>query len=81
MVRPNGIITKIGWGPQPRPTGRQGRHPARLLQPTPTPPGSGPGLLSSGQINLEPVIGEKTRPAASTFSRMDAGENVKSVVL
>lgn len=88
LVRPNGYITKIGWGPQPldfsldllvaKAVTLQGSfshtYPTweRVL-----------GLLSTGQINLGPVIGglyalDEWREA---FSRMHAGEQVKSVVM
>ena len=88
MVRPNGIITKIGWGPQPldfnldplvaKAATLQGSFShtystwERVL-----------GLLSAGQINLEPVIGGlyPLDQWETGFSRMDAGENVKSVLV
>jgi alcohol dehydrogenase/L-iditol 2-dehydrogenase len=87
MVRPNGIITKIGWGPQPldfsldplvaKAVTLQGTFShtyttwERVL-----------GLLSSGQINLEPVIGGLygLNDWETAFSRMNAGDNVKSVL-
>lgn len=88
MVRPNGIITKIGWGPEPlnfsldpmvqKAVTLQGTFShlystwERVL-----------GLLSSGQIDLTPVIGgvyalDKWEEA---FEEMEAGNNVKSVLL
>jgi alcohol dehydrogenase/L-iditol 2-dehydrogenase len=88
MVRPNGRITKIGWGPQPldfsldplvgKAVTLQGSfshtYPTweHALQ-----------LLSTGQINLGPVIGgvyplDDWRAA---FSRMEEGLNVKSVLV
>lgn len=88
MVRPNGIITKIGWGPQPldfsldpliaKAVTLQGTFShtyatwERVL-----------GLLSSGQINLEPVIGGlyPLDQWETAFSRMEAGDNVKSVLV
>ncbi|MBZ0302710.1 MAG: zinc-binding dehydrogenase [Anaerolineae bacterium] len=88
LVRPNGTITKIGWGPQPlnynldplvaKAVTLQGSFShtystwERVL-----------GLLSSGQINLEPVIGGMYNldDWETAFSKMDAGENVKSVLL
>jgi L-iditol 2-dehydrogenase len=88
MVRPNGIITKIGWGPQPlnfsldplvgKAVTLQGSFShtystwERVL-----------GLLSSGQINLNPVIGGlyPLGDWENAFSRMDAGDNVKSVLV
>ncbi len=87
MVRPNGRITKIGWGPQPldfsldplvgKAVTLQGTfshtYPTweRVL-----------GLISTGQINLAPVIGgvyplSEWREA---FSAMEHGQNVKSVI-
>lgn len=88
MVRPNGIITKIGWGPQPlnfsldpmvqKAVTLQGTFShlystwERVL-----------GLLSSGQIDLTPIVGgvynlDKWEEA---FEEMEAGNNVKSVLL
>ncbi|HEY3341771.1 MAG TPA: zinc-binding dehydrogenase [Anaerolineae bacterium] len=88
LVRPNGRITKIGWGPQPldfsldllvaKAVTLQGSfshtYPTweRALQ-----------LLSTGQINLGPVIGgvyplDDWRQA---FAMMEEGENVKSVLV
>lgn len=87
LVRPNGRITKIGWGPQPldfsldplvgKAVTLQGSfshtYPTweRVLT-----------LLSTGQVNLNPVIGgiyglEEWEEA---FHKMEAGENVKSVL-
>ena len=87
LVRPNGRITKIGWGPQPldysldplvaKAVTLQGAfshtYPTweRAL-----------GLLSSGQINLAPVIGgvypfDRWEQA---FGAMERGANVKSVL-
>jgi alcohol dehydrogenase/L-iditol 2-dehydrogenase len=88
LVRPNGTITKIGWGPQPldfsldplvgKAVTLQGSfshtYPTweRVL-----------GLLSSGQINLKPVIGGVYGLGDwhEAFSRMEEGENVKSVLV
>jgi alcohol dehydrogenase/L-iditol 2-dehydrogenase len=88
LVRPNGRITKIGWGPQPldfsldplvgKAVTLQGSfshtYPTweRALQ-----------LLSTGQVNLGPVIGgvyplDDWRQA---FAKMEEGENVKSVLV
>lgn len=87
LVRPNGRITKIGWGPQPldfsldplvgKAVTLQGSfshtYPTweRVLT-----------LLSTGQVNLTPVIGgiyglEEWEEA---FHKMEMGENVKSVL-
>jgi L-iditol 2-dehydrogenase len=88
MVRPNGIITKIGWGPQPlnfsldpfvqKAVTLQGSFShlystwERVL-----------GLLSSGQIDLTPIVGG-VYPLSEweeAFEEMEAGNNVKSVLL
>ena len=88
LVRPNGRITKIGWGPQPldfnldllvgKAVTLQGSfshtYPTweRVLR-----------LLSTGQINLRPVIGG-VYPLAKweeAFRAMERGDNVKSVVI
>ena len=87
LVRPNGRITKIGWGPQPfnasldplvgKAVTLQGSfshtYPTweRVL-----------GLLSTGQVNLEPVIGG-IYPLADweeAFHHMEDGSSVKSVL-
>ena len=88
ITRPNGIIAKIGWGPQPlnfsldplvqKAITLQGSFShlhatwERALQ-----------LLSSGQIDLAPIIGG-AYPLANweaAFERMESGVNVKSVLL
>jgi L-iditol 2-dehydrogenase len=87
LVRPNGRITKIGWGPQPldfnldplvgKAVTLQGSfshtYPTweRVL-----------GLLSTGQINLEPVIGGiySLTEWEEAFHKMEQGKNVKSVL-
>jgi L-iditol 2-dehydrogenase len=87
IVRPNGRITKIGWGPQPldfnldplvgKAVTLQGSfshtYPTweRVL-----------GLLSTGQVNLNPVIGGVygLEDWEEGFHKMEAGENVKSVL-
>jgi L-iditol 2-dehydrogenase len=87
MVRPNGRITKIGWGPQPlgysldplvaKAVTLQGSFShtyqtwERVLQ-----------LLSAGQLNLKPVIGGvyDLRDWQEGFAAMDRGESVKSVL-
>ncbi len=87
LVRPNGTITKIGWGPQPldfsldplvaKAVTLQGSfshtYPTweRVL-----------GLLSSGQIDLDPVLGGvyDLQDWREAFSRMEQGHNVKSVI-
>ena len=88
MARPNGAITKIGWGPQPmdfnldplvqKAITLQGCFShlydtwERALQ-----------LLSTGQIDLSPIIGG-VYPLGdweAAFEEMEAGVNVKSVLL
>jgi len=87
LVRPNGRITKIGWGPQPldfsldplvgKAVTLQGSfshtYPTweRVL-----------GLLSTGQVNLEPVIGGVygLDEWEEAFSKMEEGHSVKSVL-
>jgi alcohol dehydrogenase/L-iditol 2-dehydrogenase len=87
LVRPNGRITKIGWGPQPldfsldpivgKAVTLQGSfshtYPTweRVL-----------GLLSTGQINLDPVIGGvyPLEDWEEGFHKMEEGASVKSVL-
>lgn len=88
LVRPNGTITKIGWGPEPL-----GYSLDPLVGKAVTLQGSFShtystwervlGLLSSGQINLEPVIGGlySLSDWEAAFSKMEAGDNVKSVLM
>jgi alcohol dehydrogenase/L-iditol 2-dehydrogenase len=88
LVRPSGTITKIGWGPQPLDFNLD-----PLVQKAVTLQGSFShtyptwerviGLLSSGQIDLKPVIGGLygLDDWHSAFSKMEAGENVKSVLV
>ena len=87
LVRPNGRITKIGWGPQPlnfsldplvaKAVTLQGSfshtYPTweRALS-----------LLAQGQVNLDPVIGG-VYPLSdweAAFRAMEGGRHVKSVV-
>lgn len=88
MVRPNGIITKIGWGPRPL-----GFSLDPLVQKAVTLQGTfshlystwerALGLLSSGQIDLSPIVGG-VYPLDEwevAFEEMEAGNNVKSVLL
>ena len=88
MVRPNGIITKIGWGPQPLDFNLD-----PLVQKAVTLQGCfshlystwerSLALLSSGQIDLTPIIGG-VYPLGEweeAFEEMEAGNNVKSVLL
>lgn len=87
LVRPNGRITKIGWGPQPldysldplvgKAVTLQGSfsHTFPTWERALT-------LLSTGQINLDPMIGG-VYPLAEweeAFGRMEEGANVKSVL-
>lgn len=87
MVRPNGRITKIGWGPEPfnasldplvgKAVTLQGTFShtyttwERVLR-----------LMASGQLNLDPVIGGIYELDAweEAFTKMEEGENVKSVL-
>lgn len=87
LVRPNGRITKIGWGPQPldfsldplvgKAVTLQGSfshtYPTweRVLT-----------LLSTGQVNLGPVIGGVygLDEWEEAFHKMEIGQNVKSVL-
>ena len=87
LVRPNGCITKIGWGPQPL-----GFNLDPLVAKAVTLQGSfshtygtwerALALMGSGQLNLDPVIGGKYALADwhSAFEHMEAGDNVKSVL-
>ncbi len=88
MVRPNGLITKIGWGPQPL-----GFNLDPLVGKAVTLQGSFShtyntwervlGLMGSGQLNLDPVIGGEYPLVDwySAFEHMEAGRNVKSVLV
>ena len=88
MVRPNGTITKIGWGPQPMDFNLD-----PLVQKAVTLQGCfshlydtwerALNLLSTGQIDLAPIIGG-VYPLAdweAAFEEMEAGNNVKSVLV
>ena len=88
LVRPNGRIIKIGWGPKPlafsldplvgKGITLQGSfshtytHWERVLK-----------LLATGQINLKPVIGGvySLEQWQEAFSEMEQGENVKSILV
>lgn len=88
MVRPNGIITKIGWGPEPL---NFSLDP--LVQKAVTLQGTFShlyatwervlGLLSSGQIDLNPIIGGvySISDWEEAFEEMETGNNVKSVLV
>ncbi|HEY3290475.1 MAG TPA: zinc-binding dehydrogenase [Anaerolineae bacterium] len=87
LVRPNGRITKIGWGPQPLDFSLD-----PLVAKAVTLQGSfshtyptwerALALLATGQINLEPVIGGvyPLQDWHEAFARMESGLNVKSVL-
>jgi alcohol dehydrogenase/L-iditol 2-dehydrogenase len=88
MVRPNGKITKIGWGPQPldasldpivgKAVTVQGSFShtyttwERVL-----------GLFSTGQIDLKPVIGGiyPLTEWREAFEKMEKGDHIKSVII
>ena len=87
LVRPSGNITKIGWGPQ-----HLDFNLDPLVQKAVTLQGSfshtyanwerALRLLSSGQINLDPVIGGvyPLDDWLDGFTKMEAGDCVKSVL-
>jgi len=87
LVRPNGQITKVGWGPQPL-----GFSLDPLVQKNVRLQGSFShnwpiwekviGLLASGTLNVTPIIGG-VWPITSweeAFEKMHSGEVVKSVL-
>jgi L-iditol 2-dehydrogenase len=87
LVRPNGKITKVGWGPQPL-----GFSLDPLVQKNITLQGSFShnwpmwerviALLSSGQLNVKPIIGGVWPMTEwnTAFEKMHKGEVVKSVL-
>jgi alcohol dehydrogenase/L-iditol 2-dehydrogenase len=87
LVRPNGKITKVGWGPQP-----MGFSLDPLVQKNITLQGSFShnwpmwerviALLSSGQLNVKPIIGGVWPISEwhTAFEKMHKGEVVKSVL-
>ena len=87
LVRPNGKITKVGWGPQP-----MGFSLDPLVQKNITLQGSFShnwpmwerviALLSSGQLNVRPIIGGVWPISEwhTAFEKMHKGEVVKSVL-
>jgi alcohol dehydrogenase/L-iditol 2-dehydrogenase len=87
LVRPNGKITKVGWGPQPL-----GFSLDPLVQKNRTLQGSFShnwpmwerviALLSSGQLNVRPIIGGVWPISEwhTAFEKMHKGEVVKSVL-
>jgi alcohol dehydrogenase/L-iditol 2-dehydrogenase len=87
LVRPNGKITKVGWGPQP-----MGFSLDPLVQKNITLQGSFSHnwpmwervitLLSNGQLNVKPIIGGvwPIQEWHTAFEKMHSGEVVKSVL-
>ena len=87
LVRPNGKITKVGWGPQPL-----GFSLDPLVQKNITLQGSFShnwpmwerviALLASGQLNVKPIIGGvwPITEWNTAFEKMHKGEVVKSVL-
>ncbi len=87
LVRPNGKITKVGWGPQPL-----GFSLDPLVQKNITLQGSFShnwpmwerviAMLSSGQLNVKPIIGGvwPITQWNTAFEKMHKGEVVKSVL-
>lgn len=87
LVRPNGQITKVGWGPQPL-----GFSLDPLVQKNVTLQGSFShnwpiwekviGLLASGRLNVKPIIGGvwPITEWHEAFEKMHSGEVVKSVL-
>jgi L-iditol 2-dehydrogenase len=87
LIRPNGKITKVGWGPQPL-----GFSLDPLVQKNITLQGSFShnwpmwerviALLSSGQLNVKPIIGGvwPITEWNTAFDKMHKGEVVKSVL-
>lgn len=87
LVRPNGRITKIGWGPQPLDfsldflVGKAVTLQGSFSHTYPTWERA-LGLLAQGQVNLGPVIGDiyPLEEWEAAFKAMEAGQHVKSVV-
>lgn len=87
LVRPNGHITKVGWGPQPL-----GFSLDPLVQKNVTLQGSFShnwpvwekviNLLASGQLDVKPIIGGvwPITEWHEAFEKMHSGEVVKSVL-
>lgn len=87
LVRPNGHITKVGWGPQPL-----GFSLDPLVQKNVTLQGSFShnwpiwervlALMSSGQLDVKPIIGGVWAISDwhEAFEKMHSGEVVKSVL-
>lgn len=87
LVRPNGHITKIGWGPHPLDfsldplVGKAVTLQGTFSHTYPTWERA-LGLLATGQIDLTPVIGGVYPPDRwrEAFADMEYGRNVKSVL-
>jgi len=87
LVRPNGLITKIGWGPQPLDfsldplVGKAVTLQGSFSHTYPTWERA-LGLLAQNQINLGPVIGGiyDLNHWEEAFSAMAQGDQVKSVI-
>lgn len=87
LVRPNGHISKVGWGPQPL-----GFSIDPLVQKNVTLQGSFShnwpiwerviAMLASGQLNVKPIIGGvwPVTEWHQAFEKMHSGEVVKSVL-
>lgn len=87
LVRPNGKITKVGWGPQPL-----GFNLDMLVQKNIRLQGSFShnwpiwervlALLASGQLNVQPIIGGvwPVTEWHTAFEKMHSGEIVKSIL-
>lgn len=88
LVRPNGWISKVGWGPQP-----VGFSLDPLVQKNITLQGSFShnwpvwervlALLASGQLDVRPILGGiwKLEAWHEAFEKMHSGEIVKAVLL
>ena len=87
LVRPNGWVTKVGWGPQPL-----GFSLDRMVQKNVTLQGSFShnwpvwervlALLASGRLDVRPIVGGVWPVGAwhEAFETMHAGEVVKAVL-
>jgi len=87
LIRPNGKITKVGWGPQPL-----GFSLDPLVQKNVTLQGSFShnwpmwervlALLANGQLNVKPIIGGvwPITEWHTAFEKMHTGEVIKSVL-
>jgi alcohol dehydrogenase/L-iditol 2-dehydrogenase len=87
LVRPNGVITKVGWGPQPL-----GFSLDPIVQKNITLQGSFShnwpvwerviALLASGQLDVRPIIGGvwPVTQWHEAFEKMHSGEVVKSIL-